>query len=71
MALQARVLEVIIFDRALSRSEGWYERAPSTRELSVRQVRSGPTFIKHRFPFPGALSEHQVMYAYVASKCGM
>ena len=68
--VDVRVYEVMIFSRQLSESDGWYEPAPSRRELSVRQMRTGAQFIRHRFPFRDALSERQVMSAYLAWKYG-
>ena len=35
---------------------GYFEPAMSTRDLSVREMYKGPRRIRHRFPFPGALT---------------
>jgi hypothetical protein len=35
----------------------WYEAEPSTRDMSVRELRRmGPHHIKHRFPFRGGVA---------------
>lgn len=45
-----------------------YEREPSTRDRSVREMRLGPHHIRHRFGFVGAISFQDVMRRNLAAK---
>ncbi len=45
-----------LIGRTLSSDHTVYEREPSTRDRSVREMRLGPHRIRHRFPVRGGLA---------------
>lgn len=44
-----------------------YEREPSTRDRSVREMKLGPHHIAHRFPIPGGLSAADMLRRSIMS----
>ena len=55
-----------IVTEAMSQRSKVYEPLPSTREMSVREMRFGPRHIKHRFPFKGGVSIADIIASNVS-----
>jgi hypothetical protein len=46
----------------------WYEAEPSTRDMSVRELRrTGPHYINHRFKFRGGVPAIVAKYRYLTA----